>query len=294
MTAVRNKKSGKTKAERFNSEENVLRMYLNEINRIPLMTREEEDNAAKAAANGNMAARDKLIKSNLRFVVKVAKKYQGQGLSLDDLISEGNIGLISAVERYDSSLGFHFISYAVWWIRQSILQALCEKSRLIRLPANRVSDLMKIEKAKKVLHEQRNGEIEHEDIARILSMKTDQVKKVTTISKGTVSLDAKVNLGNEASELGNYIVDSRYDPPEQEAINQSLKENIETLLDTLDSKEAELIRLRFGLGKRTPMSLKELGEHFNLSKERVRQIEEKALVDLRHCSRKAMLEAYVA
>ena len=294
MTAKKGLKTKKDGTGSYNSDENTLRMYLNEINRIPMLTREEEDKTARAAAKGDIAARDRLIKGNLRFVVKVAKKYQGQGLSLDDLISEGNIGLITAIERFDIDLGYHFISYAVWWIRQSILKALCEKSRLIRLPANRVNELMQIEKAKKFIREQGFNKNENGEIARVLCMNAEHVDRITAVSREAVSLEKKVNAGNERSELGNFIVDSRYDPPEQEAIRESLKRDIETLLDTLDGKEAEIIRCRYGLGKQSPMSLKELGERFNLSKERVRQIEEKALLTLRHSSRKAGLEAYVA
>jgi len=276
------------------SGENAIKLYLGEINKIPMLTRKEENETAKAAANGDAAARDRLIEANLRFVVKVAKKYQGQGLSLGDLISEGNIGLITAVEHFDMSLGYHFISYAVWWIRQAILKALCEKSRLIRLPANRVNELIQIEKTRKSVSARCGNEAEASEIARVLHMSADHVSKLTAVSRKTVSLDKKVSTGSETSELGSFIEDSRYDPPEHEVIKKSLKKDLETLLETLDSKEAEVIRCRFGLGKNTPMSLKELGKRLNLSKERVRQIEEKALKNLRLSCGKTELEAYVA
>ena len=291
MTAKKMKKTG---LKRFDSEENVLGMYLNEIKRIPLLSREEENEVARAAANGDTAARDRLIKGNLRFVVNIAKKYQGQGLSLDDLISEGNIGLIHAVERFDVSKGYHFISYAVWWIRQSILKALCEKSRLIRLPANRVNELMKIEKARKFLSEQGSSEVEIREIARTLNMETKHVDEIIAVSREMVSLEKKINTAKGASMVADFVEDGRYDPPEQGVINESLEKEIEKLLDTLDGNEAEIIRLHYGLGKRTPMSFKEIGERYNISKERVRQIEEKALMRLQHPSRIGKLQPYVA
>ena len=291
MTAIKEKKP---KSKTTVSEENILGTYLNEINRIPLLTKEEECELAKAAASGNIAARNKLINSNLRFVVSVAKKYQGQGIVLDDLISEGNIGLINAVERFDADMGFHFISYAVWWIRQSILKALYEKSRLIRLPANRVNELMQIEKVKKILCEQNGSERETEEIARVLGMDSDHIDDILAVSGEVISLEKKVNTEKGTSPLSDFVEDTRYDQPEQEAINHSLQNAIEDVLETLEDKEADVIRLRYGLGKRPPMSLKELGSRLNLSKERIRQIEEKALLRLKHPSRSSLLEAYVA
>jgi RNA polymerase primary sigma factor len=289
MTTVK-----KTRKTRSNPGENVLGMYLNEISHIPLLTREEESEIARAAVKGDVAARERLIKGNLRFVVNVAKKFQGQGLSLDDLISEGNIGLINAVERYDVDKGYHFISYAVWWIRQSILKALCEKSRLIRLPANRVNELMQIKKAQKILSERNGNEVEIRDIARALSMNAEQVDEIVSVSKEMVSLERSVSVRKGTVELGDLVEDNRYESPEEEAIQKSLQADIEKVLATLDSKEADIIRLRFGLGKKSSMSLKELGDSLNLTKERIRQIEEKALTRLKHPSRSARLEAYVA
>ena len=289
MTGIKERKT-----KTLNSEENILGFYLSEISHIPLLTREEENETARFAANGNLAARNKLINSNLRFVVSIAKKFQGQGLSLDDLISEGNIGLITAAERFNADLGYRFISYAVWWIRQSILKALCEKSRLIRLPANRVNELMQIEKVKKLLWERGDGESETEEIARILGMDPDFVEDITAVSAEAVSLEKEVSMRKGASPLGEFVEDIRYGTPEQEAINCCLENDIEELLETLDAREADVIRLRYGLGKRTPMSLKELGNRLNLSKERIRQIEEKALSRLQNPSRKSRLEAYIA
>ena len=282
------------KTKTMTEDENVLAMYLKEISRIPLLTREEEDKAARAAANGNVAARDRLVNGNLRFVINVAKKYQGQGIPLADLISEGNIGLIQAAEKFDADRGYHFISYAVWWIRQSILKALCEKSRLIRLPVNRAGDLIQIEKAKKVISEQSSNETEVREIAHLLGMDESYIVEMLEISREIVSLEKQVNIGKGETSLGNFIEDTRYDTPEQEALKKALESDICRLLETLDSKEAEVIRYRYGLGQREPMSLKEIGDRYDLSKERIRQIEQKALGRLQQPSRKAKLEAYVA
>jgi RNA polymerase primary sigma factor len=277
-----------------NSNENVLSMYLKEISRIPLLSREEEETVARAAAKGNKAARDRLVNANLRFVVNVAKKYQGQGLSLEDLISEGNIGLINAVERYDAEKGYHFISYAVWWIRQAILKAICEKSRMIRLPLNRANEFVQIEKARKFCREQGNADAEINEIARMLNMEVDHVADIINISRDMVSLESPVYNDKDASLLGEFIEDEGYKAPDQVAMENALQDDIETVLGTLNRKEAEIIRFRFGLGKNAPMSLKEVGDRFNLTKERIRQIEKKALKRLQHPTRKRLLESYVA
>ena len=276
------------------ADENVLAMYLNEISRIPLLTREEEDKAARAAANGDVAARNTLINGNLRFVVSVAKKYQGQGIPLTDLINEGNIGLIHAVEKFDADRGYHFISYAVHWIRQSILKALCEKSRLIRLPVNRTEDLIRIRKAKKAIVEHSSNEAEIQEIAELLNMEEGYIKETLAISREIISLEKNVNTGKGDISLGHFIEDCRYNTPEQDAMKNAFEVDINELLEGLDGKEAEVIRFRFGLGQREPMSLKEIGDLYNLTKERIRQIEQKALMRLRQTSRKARLEAYVA
>ena len=282
------------KTKTVTDDENVLAMYLKEISRIPLLSREEEDKIARAAAGGNIAARNRLVNGNLRFVVNVAKKYQGQGIPLADLISEGNVGLVQAVERFDPDRGCHFISYAVWWIRQSILSALCEKSRLIRLPANRAADIVRIEKARKMVSGNLNGESETREIAHLLGMDESYVDEMVAMSRELVSLGNNVSAGKGTSSLGGFVVDNRYETPEQEAIKNALAVDLDEMLETLDHKEAEIIRYRFGLGQQKPMSLKEIGERFGLSKERIRQIEKKALVRLQHPSRKTILAAYVA
>jgi RNA polymerase primary sigma factor len=269
-------------------------MYLKEINRIPLLTREEEDVAAREAAKGSRAAQHKLVNANLRFVVNVAKKYQGQGLPLSDLISEGNIGLLNAIEHYDVDKGYHFISYAVWWIRQAILKAICEKSRMIRLPLNRANELVQIEKAKKCIQDSGNGEVEIKEIGRLLSMDPEHVADIINISRDMVSLENPVYNERDSSTLGDFIEDEHYASPEKYATNAALHDDIETVLDTLNPKEADIIRYRFGLGEKAPMSLKEIGDYFNLTKERIRQIEKKALRRLQHPSRLRVLESYVA
>jgi RNA polymerase primary sigma factor len=284
----------KTTVQNSGTDENILSMYLKEINRIPLLTRDEEESIARAAAEGSQAARDKLVNSNLRFVVNVAKKYQGQGLPLSDLISEGNIGLLNAIERYDVEKGYHFISYAVWWIRQAILKAICEKSRMIRLPLNRANELVQIEKARKIVQADNNSEAEITEIARLLDMDSVQVSELINISRDLVSLENPIYTDKDSSILGDFIEDENYAAPDEHAVKATLQNDIEMVLSTLNQKEAAIIRFRFGLGNSIPMSLKEIGDRFNLTKERIRQIEKKALKRLQHPSRQRFLECYVA
>ncbi len=275
-------------------DENVLSMYLKEINRIPLLTREEEDKYARAAAKEEQWAKDKLIEANLRFVVNVAKKYQNQGLPLSDLINEGNIGLMNAIERFDINKGYHFISYAVWWIRQAILKAICEKSRMIRLPLNRANELVQIEKARKEIQSQKGGDPDIKDIARLTNMNPDHISDLINISRDLISLETPVYAEKDSSQLGDFIEDTGYLHPEEEAIEISLRKEIDEVLGTLSDKEAEIIRYRFGLNDRSPLSLKEIGDKYNLTKERIRQIEKKAIKRLQHPSRSQYLEAYIA
>ncbi|MDR1218822.1 MAG: RNA polymerase sigma factor RpoD/SigA [Treponema sp.] len=278
----------------FHCDENILSLYLKEINRIPLLTREEEDEIAYNAANGSKSARDKIVNANLRFVVNVAKKYQGQGLPLLDLISEGNIGLLNAIERYDVNKGYHFISYAVWWIRQAILKAICEKSRAIRLPLNRANELVQIEKARKMVQNGHSAETEIREIADMLGMDKTYVADIINISRDMISMDVPVSSERDASVIGDFIEDKHYQSPDEYMTGNALKEDIESALRTLTRKEADIIRLRFGLDNRKPMSLKEVGDRFNLTKERIRQIEKKAIKRLQHPSRQKLLESYVA
>lgn len=276
-------------------DENILSMYLKEINQIPLLTREEEDTVARAAAKGDKRAKDKLVRANLRFVVNVAKKYQNQGLPLDDLISEGNIGLINAIERYDVDKGYHFISYAVWWIRQSILKAVCEKSRMIRLPLNRANELVQIEKVRKTIQENRSETEEIAFIADSLNMQEKHVKSLLEISRDLVSLEAPVySAERDSSVLGDFVEATQTQLPEEYAVERSMKNDIDSVLETLSEKESDILRHRFGLNGRKPLSLKEIGDRYSLTKERIRQIEKKAIKRLQHPTRSAMLESYMA
>ncbi|NLJ09815.1 MAG: RNA polymerase sigma factor RpoD/SigA [Treponema sp.] len=294
MNATKKMIKSKPAKKEVMNDENVLSIYLKEINKIPLLTREEEDTIARAAAKGDKAARDKLAAANLRFVVNVAKKYQNQGLSLSDLISEGNIGLLNAIERYDVDKGYHFISYAVWWIRQAILKAICEKSRMIRLPLNRANELVQIEKARKVLQGGATSDAEINEVARLLDMEPSHVADLINISRELVSLESPVYTEKDSSILGDFLEDTTYKAPEDAAIESALREDIDAVLETLSEKEAEIIRYRFGLSGNAPMSLKEIGDRFHLTKERIRQIEKKALKRLQHPARKQYLESYVA
>jgi RNA polymerase primary sigma factor len=269
-----------------------LAIYLKEISNIPLLNRDEEDRIARDAASGNKAAREKLVNANLRFVVNIAKKFQGLGLPLEDLISEGNTGLLNAVDRFDTEKGCHFISYAVWWIRQSIMSALCEKGRMIRLPSNRAAELVKIEKVKKFVKKQFPTETETAGIAEFLNMEEDHVNDLINISRDMLSLDNPVSNDRELS-LKDFIEDNRYNAPEEEAEQKLMKADINNVLDTLDKDEADIIRCHYGLG-RCPMSLKEIGVKYNLSKERIRQIEAKALSRLQNPMRRKILQVYVA
>jgi RNA polymerase primary sigma factor len=275
-------------------DENVLSMYLKEINRIPLLGREDEDKYARAAAIGDKHAKDMLVKSNLRFVVNVAKKYQNQGLPLADLISEGNIGLINAIERYDVDKGYHFISYAVWWIRQAILKAICEKSRMIRLPLNRANELVQIEKARKMLEGAMTEDEEIKEIARLLEMDADHVADLVAVSREFVSLETPVFDERDSSVVGDFIENTAYTAPEDYVIEQNLKDDINEVLHTLSDKEREVIEYRFGLNGNRAMSLKEIGDHFKLTKERIRQIEKSALARLSQPNRTEQLESYIA
>jgi len=276
-------------------DDTVLTMYLREINKIPLLTREEENELALKAKNGDPVAKNKIVNANLRFVITVAKKYQNHGLDLTDLISEGNLGLLTAIEKFDTTKGYHFISYAVWWIRQSILKAICEKSRMIRLPLNRANELVQIEKAKKSISKNMSEEEEIREIASMLNMSENHVRDMINIAKDMVSLDSAVRPNDaESSSVGEFIEDTMYVRPEDSAINQSMKEDISKILETLSDKEAEVLKYRFGLEGYKAMSLKEVGDVFNLTKERIRQIEKKAIKRLQHPTRAKKLASYIA
>ena len=279
---------------RESGDSNILSIYLKEINKIPLLTREEEDLYARQAAQGNKLAKEKLVKANLRFVVNVAKKYQNQGLQLADLISEGNIGLLHAIERYDVDKGYHFISYAVWWIRQAILKAICEKSRPIRLPLNRANELVQIEKAKKIINESLNEGQEELEIAKMLNMEPDHVRDLISVSRDLVSLDAPLYDDSESASLIDNVNGNAFKSPEDSIIELALRDDINRVLDSLSDKEKRIIELRFGLNNQKPLSLKEIGDLFNLTKERIRQIEKAVIKRLSMSYEVSMLESYVA
>lgn len=273
----------------------TISMYLKEINKIPLLSYEEETELAKKAAAGDKVAKNKIVNANLRFVVNVAKKYQKKGLELEDLISEGNIGLLTAIDKFDVTKGYHFISYAVWWIRQSILKAICEKSRAIRLPQNRANELVQIEHAKKTIKDNLSEEQEFAEIAAMLNMDVAHVRELVEISREMASLDAEISgKDNSTITLGSMIEDTTNGQPEDMIINKEMQKDIDKVLSTLKPAEAEVLRMRYGIGIEKPMSLKEVGDKFNLTKERIRQIEKHALVRMQHPTRTRRLECYVA
>lgn len=269
-----------------------LERYLQEIGEVALLTPDEEISLAKRIKKGDQTALDKLTRANLRFVVSVAKQYQNQGLSLGDLINEGNLGLIKAARRFDETRGFKFISYAVWWIRQSILQALAEQSRVVRLPLNRVGALNKISKALSSLEQDLEREPSAEEIAKILDMSTWEVNDTLKRSGRHLSMDAPFAQG-EDNRLLDVLHNKNQPPPDSQLMDESLTQEVQRALSTLSDREAEVIRLYFGLGREHPMTLEEIGENFSLTRERVRQIKEKALRRLRHTSRSKNLRAYL-
>ena len=275
-------------------DDEILGIYLKEINSIPLLTREEETALALEAQNGSKAAKEKIVRSNLRFVVNVAKKYQNRGLELTDLISEGNIGLMTAIDRFDVSKGYHFISYAVWWIRQSITKAISEKGSRIRLPLNRVNELNQIKNAKKIVGHNKTEEQEIREIGSLLNLEPSHIRDMLNLSKEFISLDASVGKDDNSSSIGDFIEESRYGNPDEDVINSSMKDDINDVLDSLKPNEQKVIRLRYGLDGDKPMSLKEIGDVCNLTKERIRQIEKHAIVRLQHPARSRILETYVA
>jgi RNA polymerase primary sigma factor len=277
-----------------NQESSSLSYYLNEISKIPLLTREEEESLATLAKNGDKKAKEKLIRANLRFVVTVAKKYRNRGIPLADLINEGNMGLITAIDKFEVERGFHFISYAVWWIRQAILKAICERSRAIRLPLNRANELVQIEKAKRFMEIRDNVEPTPEEIAKELSMDKDLVKHLLNVSRETISLETPAYEDKKNSScISDFITDEKFDTPEEEIEKQSLHDAINKVLNTLTEKEKQIIEYRYGLNGNKSMSLKQIGEKYDLTKERIRQIEKKALVRLRHSSRSDKLRAFI-
>lgn len=277
---------------RYRDEDRSLDLYLREIGETPLITAAEEVRLAKMIKEGNHEALEKLTKANLRFVVSVAKQYQNQGLSLADLINEGNIGLIKAAKRFDETRGFKFISYAVWWIRQAILQALAEQSRIVRLPLNRVGTLHKIGKISSSLEQEYGREPSPSEIARELELSAVEVSDTLKISNSHLSLDAPFST-SEDNSLMDVLEDEFQPAPDEALLDESLRLEIERALDSLSRREAEVINLYFGLNHEKALTLEEIGARFNLTRERVRQIKEKAIRRLRHASRSRSLRAYL-
>ncbi len=266
--------------------------YLQEISEVPLLTPEEEVKLARRIKQGDQRALEKLTRANLRFVVSIAKLYQNKGLSLGDLINEGNLGLIKAASRFDETRGFKFISYAVWWIRQGIMQALADQSRIVRLPLNRVSTLLKIGKIYSSLEQEFEREPSPGEIAEKLELKDIEVADTLKISGRHLSMDTPFR-NSENNCLLDVIENDHQPPPDSDLISDSLKIEIDHTLATLTKREAEIVRLYFGLGHEHPLTLEEIGERFNLTRERIRQIKEKALRRLRHASRSRGLRPFL-
>ena len=275
-----------------NRETASLDKYLQEIGRVDLITADEEVELAQRIKAGDVAALEKLTKANLRFVVSVAKQYQNQGLTLPDLINEGNLGLIKAAQRFDETRGFKFISYAVWWIRQSILQALAEQSRIVRLPLNKIGSINKINKMYAYLEQANERVPSAEEIARELDMSVNDVKESMKNAGRHISMDAPLVEG-EDSNLYDVIRSNESPNPDKSLILDSLRTEIERALETLTPREADVIRLYFGLGDQHAMTLEEIGETFDLTRERVRQNKEKAIRRLKHTSRSKILKTYL-
>ncbi|MEM5564004.1 sigma-70 family RNA polymerase sigma factor [Psychroserpens sp. AS72] len=275
-----------------NRETASLDKYLQEIGKVDLITADEEVELAQRIKAGDQLALEKLTKANLRFVVSVAKQYQNQGLTLPDLINEGNLGLIKAAQRFDETRGFKFISYAVWWIRQSILQALAEQSRIVRLPLNKIGAINKINKTFAFLEQSHERPPSPEEIAKELDMTINDVKESLKNSGRHVSMDAPLVQG-EDSNLYDVLRSGESPNPDRELLHESLRTEIERALETLTPREADVIRLYFGLGNQHPMTLEEIGETFELTRERVRQIKEKAIRRLKHTSRSKILKTYL-
>jgi len=275
-----------------NRETASLDKYLQEIGKVDLITADEEVELAQRIKAGDHLALEELTKANLRFVVSVAKQYQNQGLTLPDLINEGNLGLIKAAQRFDETRGFKFISYAVWWIRQSILQALAEQSRIVRLPLNKIGSINKINKTFAFLEQSHERPPSAEEIAKELDMTINDVKESMKNSGRHVSMDAPLVEG-EDSNLYDVLRSGESPNPDRDLLHESLRTEIERALETLTPREADVIRLYFGLGNQHPMTLEEIGETFDLTRERVRQIKEKAIRRLKHTSRSKILKTYL-
>ncbi|MDO9000395.1 RNA polymerase sigma factor RpoD/SigA [Sediminibacterium sp.] len=276
-----------------NRETASLDMYLHDIGRVELITAEEEVILAQKIKAGDQRALDKLVRANLRFVVSVSKQYQNQGLSLPDLINEGNLGLIKAAQRFDETRGFKFISYAVWWIRQSILQALAEQSRIVRLPLNKIGAINKINKALSKMEQDLEREPSYDEIGEILEMAPQDIRDTMRNNNRHLSMDAPLTLGEDGGSMYDLMQNESSLSPDKQLIGESLQLEITRALSTLTEREADVVKLFFGLAGKHAHSLEEIGEKFDLTRERVRQIKEKAVRRLKHGSRSRLLKAYL-
>ncbi|MBA3664266.1 MAG: sigma-70 family RNA polymerase sigma factor [Bacteroidetes bacterium] len=276
-----------------NRETASLDMYLQDIGRVELITADEEVVLAQKIKQGDQRALDKLVKANLRFVVSVSKQYQNQGMSLPDLINEGNLGLIKAAQRFDETRGFKFISYAVWWIRQSILQSLAEQSRIVRLPLNKIGAINKINKALSKMEQDLEREPSYDEIGEILDMVPKDIQDTMRNNNRHVSMDAPLNVNEDAGTMYDLMINEESLSPEKELIGESLQHEISRALSTLTEREADVVKLFFGLAGSHAHSLEEIGEKFDLTRERVRQIKEKAVRRLKHGSRSRLLKTYL-
>jgi RNA polymerase primary sigma factor len=277
-----------------NRETASLDKYLQEIGRVDLITPDEEVELARRIRLGDKAALERLTKANLRFVVSVSKQYQNQGLALPDLINEGNVGLIKAAERFDETRGFKFISYAVWWIRQSILQALAEQARIVRLPLNKIGSINKINKAYSELEQKFERPPSAEEMAEFLGCTTEEIKQSLSHNGRHVSMDAPLVEGDESSSsMYDVLANDSLPGPESNLVLESLRKDIETSLTALTPRESDVVKLFYGLEGRAPMSLDEIGDRFDLTRERVRQIKEKAIRRLKHSSKNRILKSYL-
>ncbi|NOQ26410.1 MAG: sigma-70 family RNA polymerase sigma factor [Bacteroidales bacterium] len=275
-----------------NRETASLDKYLHEIGKVDLLTADQEVDLARKVRTGDNLALDKLIKANLRFVVSVSKQYQNQGLTLPDLINEGNLGLIKAAKRFDETRGFKFISYAVWWIRQSILQALAEQARIVRLPLNKIGSINKINRALSELEQKFEREPSVDEISTALELAPNDIKEAMKCAGRHVSMDAPLTDG-EDGDMYEVLLSKDNPSPDGTLLNDSLRKEIERALSSLTEREANIIKLYFGLNGKHPYTLEEIGEEFNLTRERVRQIKEKAIKRLKHTTRSKILKTYL-
>ena len=277
-----------------NRETASLDKYLQEIGKVDLITADEEVELAVRIKAGDQRALEKLTRANLRFVVSVAKQYQNQGMTLPDLINEGNVGLIKAAERFDETRGFKFISYAVWWIRQAILQALAEQARIVRLPLNKIGTINKLNRAFSELEQKNERPPSAEELAEFMGVSVSDVKQSLQSNGRHVSMDAPLTEGDESSSSLYDVLPNTYsETPDVDLVKESLRKDIERSLSTLTSREGEVVRLYFGLNGRYPLTLEEIGDKFDLTRERVRQIKEKAIRRMKHTSRSKMLKNYL-